>query len=202
MGLSILGEIIFILRAWRDRPAMLIVLVVGLLLALAGWRLDLPYGLLALVAATGMIAILDWFTLQGGARAPALSLIHAGVLVAAISFASLRSIETLWIFGIVLACMGVWHLVLARIPRLTKAEFPISPNNKVAIASSVSILVRRVIAQVFFESGWAGVRSLRISRRSAARASGSTISTPPARGPCAGSSRRSAASCRHRAPAS
>jgi putative peptide zinc metalloprotease protein len=161
MGLSILSGIIFILRAWEEvRPAqVLVVLAVGLLLALTGWRLALPVGLLALVAATGMIAILDWLTLQGSARAPALALTHAGVLVAAIGFASLRSIETLWIFGIVLACMGVWHLVLARIPRLTKAEFPISPNNKVAIASSVSILVRRVISQVFFESGWAGVRS-------------------------------------------
>jgi CRP-like cAMP-binding protein len=106
-----------------------------------------------------MIAILDWFSLQGGAREPAIVLIQAGVMVTATGFALRRSDESLWIFGLLLACMGAWHLILARIPRLTKTEFPISPNNKVAIASSVSILVKRVIAQVFFESGWAGIRS-------------------------------------------
>jgi len=159
--LSILGGIVFVLPAWRQfKPAQLLVaLAVGLLVGIAGLSLHLLNSILVLVPVTASVTVLDWFGLRGGGRVPALGLIHSGVMVAAIAFVLNPSLEVVWIFGSLLACGGAWHLVLARIPKLTKSEFPISPNTKDAIGYSVSILVKRVMAQVFFESGWAGIRS-------------------------------------------
>lgn len=159
--LSILGGILFILPAMRQiKPAQILTgLLAVALLAIPSLNLNLPIWTLALISATAMIATLDWFSLRGGGRSPAPGLIHVGVMVTAVGFVLNRADERVWVMGILLACAGIWHLILARLPDLSKIDFPISSNKKDAVGFSVAILVRRVIAQVFFESGWAGIHT-------------------------------------------
>ena len=82
-----------------------------------------------------------------------------GILVTAVSFSLFRYIPRYWGFGVLLACAGLWHFVLARLPKLSKVEAGLSPDKRAAIGTSVHILVRRVISQVYFESGWGGIQS-------------------------------------------
>jgi putative peptide zinc metalloprotease protein len=156
-----LGGILFIWPAIRQVKLLQVLLGVLVAAVLAGavfalHRLDIT---LVLIPALGFVAVLDWFSLRGSGRRPALPLIYLGIAVTAVAFDLLRYIPKFWGLGVLISCAGYWHFVLARLPKLTKVEASLSPDKRAAMGTSVHILVRRVIAQVYFESGWGGIQS-------------------------------------------
>jgi putative peptide zinc metalloprotease protein len=158
-GLACLAGFLFILPAIRGvKPLQyLIGLLVAAALAAGGYVLGILSWTVILVPLLGFVAALDWFNLRGSGRRPAIALVFLGVAVAAVAFAAFRYIPRYWSLGVVLACAGFWHFVLARLPRLSKIEAGLSPDKRAAIGTSVHILVRRVISQVYFESGLGGI---------------------------------------------
>ncbi len=158
---SSIAGILFILPAIKQLKALQygIAILTALLLTAAGYFLRIFNWTLILIPLLGMIAALNWFNLRGSARIPALFLIYSGVIFTALSFDLARYIPRYWIIGMMIACAGIWHLILARLPNLSKYEPIISSNKQDAIGYSVSIIVKRVISQVFFESGWGGIES-------------------------------------------
>lgn len=112
----------------------------------------------------GLIAMLGiWSTtsLLGGARAPAFLLLALGALALNISWLVEFPYFDLAAIGTLLLAAGGLHLVFARLPQLSSYTLEDIPSEThKAIGASVAILVRRVIAQVFFESGYLGVDRL------------------------------------------
>jgi putative peptide zinc metalloprotease protein len=158
---AIMGGIVFIQPAWSQ--IKMVQVVIGLLgaglLIILEISLEIQNVVLFFIPWLALIAVLDWSGLRGGARAPALGLISFGVAASALSVNWKYADNGIWLFGVLVACAGVWLLMLARIPQLSRIEVPVSSNKRDAIGHSVAILVRRVIAQVFFESGWAGINT-------------------------------------------
>jgi cAMP-dependent protein kinase regulator len=160
-ALAALGGILFMWPAIRQIKLVQVLLgalVAGLLAgaAFALWRLDTT---LVLISFLGFVATLDWFNLRGSGRRPALLLIYCGIAVAAVLFDLLRYVPKFWGLGILISCAGYWHVLAARLPKLTKVEANILPDKRAAMGLSVMILVRRMISQVYFESGWGGIQS-------------------------------------------
>ena len=123
---------------------------------------DLPLSPASL--SLGLIAVLGiWSTssLLGGARAPAFLLLGLGAVALNISWLVDFTYFDLATIGTLLLAAGGLHLVFARLPLLSSYALEDIPSEThKAIGASVAILVRRVIAQVFFESGYLGVDRL------------------------------------------
>ncbi len=139
-------------------PPLLLGVLTGAALALLGGQwFDAPL-LLGLLGLTGTLGFLGT---RGGARGPAILLIN----LAAAGFAGFTGgtapIGNPSLVVVLLFAAGAFHWVYARLPELTGYD----PNNiswqaSETVGISVSILVRRVIAQIFFESGFVGVTKL------------------------------------------
>ena len=112
----------------------------------------------------GLIAMLGIWSvssLLGGARAPAFLLLGLGAAVLNISWLVEFPYFDLAAIGTLLLAAGGLHLVFANLPQLSSYALDDIPSEThKAIGASVAILVRRVIAQVFFESGYLGVDRL------------------------------------------
>ena len=134
---------------------------VAIYIALFFW-IDLPVSPASL--SLGLIAMLGiWSTssLQGGARAPAFLLLSLGAIAVNISWLLPLPNFDLATVGTLLLAAGGLHLVYARMPQLSSYSLEDIPSEThKAIGASVAILVRRVITQVFFESGFLGVARL------------------------------------------
>jgi len=124
--------------------------------------IDLPVSPASL--SLGLIAMLGiWSTssLQGGARAPAFLLLSLGAITLNISWLLPFPNFDLATVGTLLLAAGGLHLVYARMPQLSSYTLEDIPSEThKAIGTSIAILVRRVITQVFFESGFLGVTRL------------------------------------------
>jgi putative peptide zinc metalloprotease protein len=158
---ALAGGALFILPARSQiKPVHILVSLLGAaLLIVLGIVLKIENGILLYLPCLAVIGTLGWFGLRGGGRAPALLMISAGMAVAALGTGTNGAEQTLWLLGFLIACAGAWHLILARIPHLSKIEVPVTSNKRDAIGYSVAILVRRIIAQVYFESGWLGIHT-------------------------------------------
>lgn len=166
-----LAGFLFVLPALHELKLRQVIIGIVMAAVLAGllgglfWRvggqsaLQNSFSLVVLMAPMGMVATCLWFSLRGGSRPPGLALIYLGVLVAAVAFELARYIPRYWSLGVLIACAGYWHFVLARLPKLSKIEAGLSPDKRAAIGTSAMILVRRVISQVYFESGRGGIQS-------------------------------------------
>jgi CRP-like cAMP-binding protein len=125
---------------------------------LAGVQVNSASILLPLVT---MSSIWAAFSLLGSARAPAFTLVGLGSIAICVSWLVDFPYLDLGVIGTLLLAAGVLHLVLARLPQLSSyALGDIPSQTQKAIGASVAILVRRIIAQVFFESGYLGMQRL------------------------------------------
>jgi putative peptide zinc metalloprotease protein len=126
------------------------------------WLINFP--LSAATLSLGLIIMLSIWSvssLLGGARAPAFLLLGLGAVILNISWLVAFSYVDLGIIGTLILAAGGLHLVFARLPQLSSyALKDIHSEAREAIGTSVAILVRRIIAQVFFESGFLGVQRL------------------------------------------
>jgi putative peptide zinc metalloprotease protein len=99
--------------------------------------------------------------LRGSARTPAIILFLLGALLLVLSWFFPEFSLGLAFAGTLLFSAGGIHLTYAKLPKLSSpGEVEITSDTRWAIGVSVGILIRRVIAQVFFESGFAGVERL------------------------------------------
>lgn len=157
--LASLGGVLFIWPAIKQFKFLQLAvgLLIGGFLVVGGNLLQLSAWHAALVSLLGFVTTLNWFSLRGSGRFPALLLIFLGAASASIAFDLTRYIPRYWGVGILISCAGAWHMILARLPNLSRYEPIISANKQDAIRDSVMILVKRIIAQVFFESGWGGI---------------------------------------------
>ena len=105
-----------------------------------------------------IITVWDLIGLRGSARSPAIALVNLGAILLSVSKLVKISEFDVGLFGILFVAAGGLHLVYARLPALSVNEAKeISSQTNKAIRTSVAILIRRVIAQVFFEFGFPGV---------------------------------------------
>ncbi len=115
---------------------------------------------LILMTALGTVGAWALLSVQGSARAPAVMLLGAGATATGLSWVITLPIGDLGLLGALLLAAGALLLVHARLPQLSAYEFgTMTSQTQQVMAASVPILIRRVIAQVFFETGWPGVRS-------------------------------------------
>ena len=122
------------------------------------WLVDLE-----ILGLTAVVIVGSWsvFYLWGSARAAAIFLIFLGGILILLTRFDFISLEGFSLIGTLLMAVGGLHLSLARLPRLSSYEIPkMSSQTSTVIRHSVENLVRRVISQVFFESGWRGVNIL------------------------------------------
>jgi putative peptide zinc metalloprotease protein len=162
--LLILSNIFLVARPFvRLGPVRL---MTGLLVGMAGGMYlsrftslgfsDYRLLILSMVPATGAWAVLG---LTGSARAPAIGLLNFGGLLTGSGAIFIIPMSDLTIVGTFFMALGGLHIVYARLPQLTTPETEtITSQTQSAIGSAVAILVRRLMAQVFFESGWNGAR--------------------------------------------
>jgi putative peptide zinc metalloprotease protein len=116
---------------------------------------------LLLTCALAVAFVWCLFSLQGSARTPAVGLMGVGCLFLGISLIyDIQWINISYI-GMMLIAAGMLHMVFARLPELSPYDRDkIFSQTGKAIGASVSIIVRRVITQIYFESGWRGVELL------------------------------------------
>jgi putative peptide zinc metalloprotease protein len=115
-----------------------------------------PFILLLLTIST--LIVWDLIGLRGSARSPAVALVNLGAILISVSGLVMSLELDLGLFGILFVAAGGLHLVYARLPALSANDMKeISSQTHKAIRTSVAILIRRVIAQTFFESGFPGV---------------------------------------------
>jgi putative peptide zinc metalloprotease protein len=108
-----------------------------------------------------MLSIWSASSLWGGARAPAFILLGVGSMVLNISWLVDFPYFDLGTIGILILATAGYHLVFAQLPQLSSSKLEDIPSEtQKAIGTSVAILVRRLIAQVFFEAGFLGVERL------------------------------------------
>ena len=151
---------------WAGVTKIRAVLLAGLLVGsawlvglnrLAGLPLADPR--LILMTALGTAGAWALLSVQGSARAPAVTLLGAGVTATGLSWVITLPLGDLGLLGALLLAAGALLLVHARLPQLSAYEFgTMTSQTQQVMAASVPILIRRVIAQVFFETGWPGVR--------------------------------------------
>jgi putative peptide zinc metalloprotease protein len=127
---------------------------------------------------TALVVAGSWSlsSVWGSARAPAFTLFYLGGLAPALNRVVQFPIGDLGLIGSLLLVAGALHLAYARLPRLSIQRIAeASSQTHQAIRDSVGLLVRRIISQVFFESGWNGVRLLGEAFSAAMRNSGVEI---------------------------
>jgi putative peptide zinc metalloprotease protein len=126
------------------------------------WLTDVPISPISLsLGLMTMLSIWAVSGLLGGARAPAFLLLGVGSLIVSISWLVAFSYVDLGLIGTLILAAGGLHLVFAQLPQLSLYALEDIPSEtQKAIGASVAILVRRIIAQVFFESGYLGVQRL------------------------------------------
>jgi CRP-like cAMP-binding protein len=116
---------------------------------------------LYLLGAMGMVLVWDLIGLKGSARVPAVALLYLGGLAIGLSWFYSPPIGDLQLAGTLSLVAGALHLVYACLPELSSSEAAgIYSQTQKAIGVSVANIVRRVIAQVYFESGWPGITLL------------------------------------------
>ena len=129
-----------------------------------------------ILSALVMAAVWSLGSVWGSARSPALALVYLGGLAPALSRVVQFPVGDPGLIGSLLLVAGALHLAYARLPRLSiQRVTEASSQTHQAIRDSVGILVRRIITQVFFESGWNGVRLLGQAFSTAMRSSGVEI---------------------------
>lgn len=107
-----------------------------------------------------LIAVGVWASaaVKGSGRMPAVMLIYLGGVLIMGAWLIPMAWDGLQGVGILLMAAGGLHLIYARLPRLSRYDIElISSHTSEAVRASLEILVRRMIAQVFFESGFRGV---------------------------------------------
>lgn len=138
--------------------------LLGAIAVFAGltWLANVPISAASIsLGLTLMLTIWSVFSLLGGARAPAFLVLGLGSLTLNTSWLISVPYVDLSIIGALLMAAGGLHLVFAQMPqRLSYAIEDIPSESQKAVGASVAILVRRIIAQVFFESGYMGVQRL------------------------------------------
>lgn len=143
-------------------PFVLGLLSGGALLTGLVWLGNYPFspGTIILAVVT-MATVWSVSSLLGSARTAAFTMVGLGAISISLSWLLEFPYGDLRVIGTLLLAAGGLHLVFAQLPQLSKyslMEIP-SATHK-AVGASVAILVRRIIAQVFFESGHAGVQRL------------------------------------------
>jgi putative peptide zinc metalloprotease protein len=136
------------------------VLFGGTIFVILNWFTGSGLTDLKILGLVALVVVGSWsiFCLWGSARAPAVFLIFLGGIMILLARFDLIPFEGLSLAGTLLMAAGGLHLSLARLPRLSSYEIPkISSQTSTVIRHSVGNLVRRVISQVFFETGWRGV---------------------------------------------
>ncbi len=114
--------------------------------------------------------------LWGGARPPAIALLYGGGATLFLSTLVSSSVPDLALTGSLLLVAGALHLVYARLPQLSRYDIRSIAETGQAIGASAAVIVRRIIAQVFFESGWRGVARLGKRFTAAMQAQGVALS--------------------------
>ncbi len=108
-----------------------------------------------------MLTIWAVSSLRGGARAPAFLVLDLGVITINISWLVSFTYFDLGVIGALIMAAGALHLVYAQLPQLSPYSLDDIPSEThKAIGVSVAIFVKRIITQVFFESGYLGVQRL------------------------------------------
>ncbi len=113
-----------------------------------------------LAALLSGIGLWSYLYLRGGARAPAAILLFAGAALLAVARLRNPSLLHLPLTAVALMSAAGLHWVFARLPELTRQQVAGVSSSQQAVGSSVAVLVRRIIAQIFFESGYVGVGRL------------------------------------------
>ena len=133
--------------------------VLALLVRLAD--ISLSNARIWILAALAMLGVFATGSLRGSARSPAMGLFCLGGLALGLAWFYQLPFGDLTLVGILLLGAGGLHLVYARLPKLT-AYRPEEIVNDIhwVIGESLGILVRRAIAQIYFESGRHGVERL------------------------------------------
>ena len=146
----------------RTLPILMGVIIAAAIYAVLFFFAGIPVSPAALsLGVAAMLSIWSATSLLGGARAPAFLLLGLGILTLNISWLVVFPYFDLAAIGTLLMAAGGLHLVFARLPQLSSYEIEDIPSEThKAIGASVAILVRRIIAQVFFESGFLGVDRL------------------------------------------
>lgn len=188
-GLQLAGMVLLlgegVLTAWPPTPARqgqlgyLIGIIAG-----AGWLVGLILvggilpGNLQLWLSTALIVVGFWATMGpwGGARPPSIALRYAGGVILILSgLVSLRAPD-LPLTGSLLLAASALHLVYARLPQLSNYDIRGIAEARQAIGASAAVIVRRIIAQLFFESGWRGVARLGKQFSAAMQSQGAALS--------------------------
>jgi putative peptide zinc metalloprotease protein len=141
-------------------PLILGLLAGGLWLISLGTIVGIPFDEpgLYLLGAMGMVLVWDLIGLKGSARVPAVALLYLGGTSVGLSWFLTPPIGDLMLAGLLFMVAGALHLIYARMPELTKHESAgIYSQTQKAVGNSVAIMVRRIISQIFFESGWPGI---------------------------------------------
>lgn len=127
---------------------------------------------------TGLIVIGFWAAagFWGGARPPDIALLYGGGAILALLSVISPSVPDLALTGALLLVAGALHLVYARLPQLSHYDIRRIADTREAIGASAAVIVRRIIAQVFFESGWRGVARLGKRFTAAMQAQGVALS--------------------------
>jgi putative peptide zinc metalloprotease protein len=115
---------------------------------------------LSLIGLVSLVVVGSWsvLSLLGSARLPAASLFFLGSILIVLTSINIIPLQGINVSGLLLMSVGGLHLVHARLPKLSSYVIPqISSHTPIVIRQSVGNLVRRVISQVFFETGWRGV---------------------------------------------
>jgi putative peptide zinc metalloprotease protein len=98
-------------------------------------------------------------SVNGSARTAAVLLIFLGGTICGLASIITLPLINLWLVGVLMVTAGVLHIVHASIPALSTILLDeITSRIQKTIGQSVAILVRRIIAQVYFETGWNGVK--------------------------------------------
>jgi putative peptide zinc metalloprotease protein len=163
LGAALLGFVVFAGRWFAQFQlwplALGLVLGAAAVLLTARWMSVSPFEA-RLVLLGALLAAGSWAaaSANGGARAPALALMTAGAVLTAAAWFYAPPVGDLVLTGALLLAGGALHLVQARLPELSAYTADLAEETTTVIGASAALLVRRVVAQVFFETGWPGIR--------------------------------------------
>ncbi|HZD57399.1 MAG TPA: cyclic nucleotide-binding domain-containing protein [Anaerolineales bacterium] len=166
LGGLLLGGLLMVwnpFRRLRARFLLLGGLAGGIWFTLVATFAGVPSANLSLILTSILVMVTSWdlIALRGSARGPAIALIHVGGLCIGIAWFLSLPRGDFAIVGTLVVAAGGLHLVHARLPELSSYERgELSSQTQQVIGQSVAVLIRRLIAQVFFESGHLGVQRL------------------------------------------